>query len=124
MNDTQHSTRKRRRIRKIDVRYTEEEYTKIIGDIEKSPYATKGDYVRAQLLNAQITELEAIRHQAYIEVSKLKDEIRRIGTNFNQLVHAINTYKEVRMTEQDRRFVAAVGKVLLEVRSKLNSLEI
>ena len=91
------SSKNKNRIRKIDIRLTEMEYLLLEGEFQSAPFSTKSQFIRAKLFSKNISKQHQNRHQAFLAAAKMNTEINKIGNNFNQLVHGINTYKTVQL---------------------------
>lgn len=77
-----------KRTRKIDVRFTEEEYRKV-EDLEKELGLTKTDLVRMKLLSSNAGIL--INAKALLAgIDAIGAELGRGGNNINQLAHYAN----------------------------------
>ena len=78
-----------KRIKKVTVRFTEDEYKTIIG-LEETLGISKTDLVRERLLqNARLTIINA--KELIIELNKAGTELGRSGNNINQLARYANT---------------------------------
>lgn len=77
-----------RRIHKIDIRFTTEEYNKILTEMENYGYLSISKYVRERLLKGRLTIKEQVVTDQDIknQINRLSTEISRIGTNYNTTV--------------------------------------
>lgn len=100
------------RTKKIDIRLTPREYFSIEEEFNISPYIYRSTFIRAKLFERRIGEIEQRKHQAFLEAAKLFTELNRLGNNFNQVVHAINTYKVVELTPAKLKTIQDLGQKL------------
>lgn len=83
---------KDKRIKKIDARFTQDEYD-IILDLEKTLGIRKSDLVRTRLLqDAQLTVINAKELIGFID--SIGTEMGRCGNNINQLAKYANILKK------------------------------
>lgn len=82
---------KKNRTKKIDARFTEDEY-KIIEEMEKTLGLRKTDLVRMRLLTNS-TALVINAKEFIAELNSIGLELHRQGTNINQLARHANTLK-------------------------------
>jgi hypothetical protein len=81
-----------KRIKKIDTRFTEDEY-KIISELEKTLGLTKTELVRQRLLsNAGLLVVNA--KELIVLLDQLGAELGRCGNNINQLAKYANILKK------------------------------
>lgn len=106
-----------KRTKKIDIRFTEAEYKTLMEAFKASPYHKKSSFLRAKIFSKKISESHQKRHEAFISAGKLATEINKIGTNFNQLVHGINTFKTVELTRNQIIVIQNLGYKLAEIQS-------
>ena len=106
-----------KRTKKIDIRFTEAEYLSLMKAFDASPYGKKSTFLRAKLFSKKISQSHQKRHQAFISAGKLSTEINKIGRNFNQLVHGINTFKTVELTTEQVQVIRNLGYKLAELQS-------
>jgi hypothetical protein len=78
-----------RRIKKIDARFTEEEYL-LIGEMEKALGLKKTELLRLRLLDDS-TRLVLNAKELIGELDKIGTELGRAGNNINQLARYANT---------------------------------
>lgn len=71
--------------------------------------------MRGKIFDKKISEGHQKRHQAFLEAAKLNSQISKIGNNFNQLVHAINTFKVVEMRPQEQKIIQDLDKKLAAI---------
>ncbi|WP_107831747.1 plasmid mobilization relaxosome protein MobC [Mucilaginibacter yixingensis] len=80
-----------KRTRKIDVRFTEEEYKKVLA-MERELGISKTELVRKRLLNE--AGMVVVNAQALLgELDRVGTELGRAGNNINQLAHHANTLR-------------------------------
>lgn len=89
--------KKSNRTRIIGLRLTRDEYVAIEKRWKESTCRKLSDYVRNHLFNRSIvTTYRNLSLDASItELSLLRTELNRIGTNFNQSVRRLNSMKEI-----------------------------
>ena len=77
-----------RRIHKIDVRFTNSEYQKILSDMEQYGYLSVSKYVRERMLKRRVEIKEELVTDREIknQINMLSTEISRIGANYNKAV--------------------------------------
>ena len=79
------------RDQKITFRVTTDELKKIEEKIEKSKL-TKSEYLRKSTLNKKIVVVEGIK--------ECSDEVRRIGSNINQLTKAVHVGRVIDLSDK------------------------
>lgn len=72
----------RKRNKQLNIRLTEEEYQKLMYNINKSKLS-QSEYIRKSILRKDIIVIDGIK--------ELLIEIKRIGNNLNQLTKAVNS---------------------------------
>lgn len=83
----------RKRNKQIILRLTEDEYIRFMVKVEKSKLSQQ-EFLRYASLNKKITVIEEMRSFAF--------ELKRIGTNFNQLTYKANSGYPVDQNELEK----------------------
>ena len=110
---------------RINLRVNDEEYLQIMEEYKLSRLSNRSIYLRKKLLSvAGGKELvfEKQQMEVLVETSKLRTEIRRVGNNFNQIVHLINTYKTIDLKPKDYKIIKELGTKIDAALSKIESL--
>ena len=101
---------RKNRSKKIDIRLTPREYQILEMEFQISPFMNKSQFIRAKIFEKQIGEIHQRKHTAFLEAAKIYTEINRLGNNFNQLVHAVNTFKTVELTPSKFKIIQELGQ--------------
>ena len=113
-----------KRIKRIDIRFTEAEYSSLMEEMSNTTNRTKGDFIREKLFKRNISEAHIREQEAYIAAGRLSDSVQKIGVNYNQLVHGVNKYQHINFTEHDRKVMLATGQLLKLLYNKLGNVEL
>lgn len=83
---------------KISFRITEEEAAKLDTLMAMQGFRSRSKYIRETILGVRLFRRNLRRHDANIakQIEILRQEIKRIGTNYNQTVRAVNTLAQLR----------------------------
>ena len=92
---------------KISFRITEEEAAKLDAVMALEGFRVRSRYIRTVLLRGRVRRRQLNRTDANItkQIEILRQEIKRIGVNYNQVVRAVNTLAQLR----DKRGNAVVS---------------
>lgn len=92
---------------KISFRITEEEAAKLDAEMALEGFRVRSRYIRTVLLRGRVRRRQLNRTDANItkQIEILRQEIKRIGVNYNQVVRAVNTLAQLR----DKRGNAVVS---------------
>ena len=116
--------KKLREIR-INLRVNDAEYLQIMEEYKGSNLSNKSIYLRKKLLSTTGGKefiFEKQQMDILVETSKLRTEIRRVGNNFNQIVHLINTFKTIDLKPKDHKVIKELGTKIDAALSKIESL--
>ncbi len=83
---------------KISFRITEEETAKLDAEMALEGFRVRSRYIRAVLLRGRVRRRQLNKTDANIvkQIEILRQEIKRIGVNYNQVVKAVNTLAGLR----------------------------
>lgn len=97
---------------KISFRITEEEAAKLDTLMAMQGFRSRSKYIREMILGVRLFRRNLRRHDANIakQIEILRQEIKRIGTNYNQIVRAVNTLAQLR----DKRGNAVVSAQIID----------
>jgi len=121
MRPRKKETEKRRN--RIDVRFTDEEYSKLMTEMGKTTNRTKGEFIREKLFKRDISELHILEQKAFVAAGELSELVQKIGVNHNQLVKGVNTYKQINFNEHDRKVLLATGQILKKLLDRLGNVK-
>lgn len=113
-----------KRRNRIDVRFTDAEYALLMDEMSKTTNRTKGDFIREKLFKRDISERHILEQKAFIAAGELSESVSKIGVNHNQLVKAVNTYKQINFNEQDRKVMLATGLLIKKLLDRLGNVEL
>ena len=78
----------RKREHRMTVRLNGDEYTKVLGKIERSGLS-KQEYILSSILNKKIQE------RLNVDYFKLINEVNHVGTNLNQIARKLNSNESI-----------------------------
>ena len=86
------------RNRRLTVRFTEEEFEKLMIQMQFAGFNSMSFYARSVLLEGRIRRRNLSKSTSNLtrEITLLKSELRKIGVNYNQRVKALNTLAKLR----------------------------
>lgn len=86
------------RNRRLTVRFTEEEFEKLMIQMQFAGFNSMSFYARSVLLEGRIRRRNLSKNTSNLtrEITLLKSELRKIGVNYNQRVKALNTLAKLR----------------------------
>ena len=113
-----------KRRRRIDVRFTDAEYEELMEEMSKTTNRTKGDFIREKLFKRDISASHILEQKAWVAAGELSETVNKIGVNYNQLVHAVNSYKQINFDEQDKKVMLITGQLLGKLLKRLNNVEL
>ena len=113
-----------KRRKRIDVRFTDEEYDLLMEEMEKTTNRTKGDFIREKLFKRDISASHILEQKAFVAAGELSESVNKIGVNYNQLVHAVNTYKHINFNEEDRKVMLITGQLIGRLLKRLDNAEL
>ncbi len=98
---------RRLRNRQINFRVSDYEYDLIMQHIKESGSATVREYMLAMALNGYVVNVN------FAELQEVNYELKKIGTNINQIAHKVNsndiaTMNEVRKLQEDWKSVMKI----------------
>ena len=112
------------RTKRLNLRLTAEEYRAFEKAFTASRFHKKSDFIRAKIFSNKISDQHENRHKAFLAAANLYTAINKIGGNFNQLMHAINSFKEVHLKPQELQVIRHVGYKLEELQRFFEELEL
>ena len=82
----------------MTVRFTEEEFEKLMIQMQFAGFNSMSFYARSVLLEGRIRRRNLSKSTSNLtrEITLLKSELRKIGVNYNQRVKALNTLAKLR----------------------------
>mgnify|MGYP000159172952 CR=1 FL=1 len=113
-----------KRRNRIDVRFTDEEYGLLMAEMSKTTNRTKGDFIREKLFKRDISASHILEQKAFVAAGELSETVNKIGVNYNQLVHAVNTYKHINFNEEDRKVMLITGQLIGRLLKRLDNAEL
>ena len=113
-----------KRRKRIDVRFTDEEYDLLMDEMSKTTNRTKGDFIREKLFKREISASHILEQKAFVAAGELSETVNKIGVNYNQLVHAVNTYKHINFNEEDRKVMLITGQLIGRLLKRLDNAEL
>ena len=113
-----------KRRKRIDVRFTDEEYDLLMDEMSKTTNRTKGDFIREKLFKRDISASHILEQKAFVAAGELSETVNKIGVNYNQLVHAVNTYKHINFNEEDRKVMLITGQLIGRLLKRLDNAEL
>ncbi len=113
-----------KRRKRIDVRFTDAEYEELMEEMSKTTNRTKGDFIREKLFKRDISASHILEQKAWVAAGELSETVNKIGVNYNQLVHAVNSYKQINFDEQDKKVMLITGQLLGKLLKRLNNVEL
>ena len=106
------------------VRLTKTEFNLVETDYQKSPHISRSAYMRAKIFDKKISNAQQKKHQAFLQAAKLNTEINKIGNNFNQLVHGINTYKLVELKKNEVEVLQKLSQQLEKLQQIFDEIDL
>lgn len=113
------------RTRKLTVRFTEAEYSKVELSFKTTTKRKLSEYVRYVLLDKPVTVYTRDKSldEIAITLNLLKNELSAIGNNFNQLVKKLHTashFQEIKSLVQDsemqqQKFLEKMNEIDLKI---------
>lgn len=81
----------------LHLRLTVEEHAKLIRKYNATPYRKLSDYARVKLFEKPLTVLarDASLDDALAELALIREELRAIGVNLNQVAHQVNANRNI-----------------------------
>lgn len=125
MRHKQEGEQKGNRVFRINSRLTEQENKAYLKAFKASGFKKKSSFIRTQLLSKNgITYLINQKNiqKIILETAKLRTDLIKVGTNFNQLMTAINTFKKVQISDKDFQTIEYIDVKLDEVMELFKSL--
>ena len=113
-----------KRRKRIDVRFTDGEYDLLMDEMSKTTNRTKGDFIREKLFKRDISASHILEQKAFVAAGELSETVNKIGVNYNQLVHAVNTYKHINFNEEDRKVMLITGQLIGRLLKRLDNAEL
>jgi len=113
-----------KRRKRIDVRFTDAEYEELMEEMSKTTNRTKGDFIREKLFKRDTSASHILEQKAWVAAGELSETVNKIGVNYNQLVHAVNSYKQINFDEQDKKVMLITGQLLGKLLKRLNNVEL
>ncbi len=113
-----------KRSERIDVRFTKAEYSELMEEMSKTTNRTKGDFIREKLFKRDISASHILEQKAWVAAGELSETVNKIGVNYNQLVHAVNSYKHINFDEHDKKVMLITGQLLGKLLKRLNNVEL
>jgi len=113
-----------KRRNRIDVRFTDGEYELLMDEMSKTTNRTKGDFIREKLFKRDISARHILEQKAFVAAGELSETVNKIGVNYNQLVHAVNTYKHINFNEEDRKVMLITGQLIGKLLKRLDTAEL
>jgi len=92
--------------------------------MSKTTNRTKGDFIREKLFKRDISASHILEQKAWVAAGELSETVNKIGVNYNQLVHAVNSYKQINFDEQDKKVMLITGQLLGKLLKRLNNVEL
>jgi len=110
--------------KRLNFRLTEAEYERFEKDFKTSRFHKKSSFIRAKIFSKKISDQHEKRYKAFIEAGKLSTEINKIGANFNQLMHGINTYKVIDLKPMELQIIRHLGYKIEEMQRLFEDVEL
>lgn len=102
---------KNRTIR-VEIRMNPSEYQNLQHLLKRSQHNNMSSFIRSKIFSKKIDTDHKKRLEAYQNAGKLSDALNRIGNNFNQLIHGINTFKTVELKSKEVALIQRLGQRL------------
>ena len=97
---------------RVEIRMNSDEYDTLKDLLKKSAYSNISSFIRSKIFSKKISNTQQKRLEAYQNAGKLSDGLNRIGNNFNQLIHGINTFKTVELKSKEVELIQRLGQRL------------
>jgi len=114
--------KKNNRIKRVDVRLTEEEHKVLIDEFKSSNFTKFSAFLRSKLLSQPLTIEEKLQNEALLQAGKMNTTLSKLGTNFNQLVKGVNTYKNTNLTAAEKRLIFQIKDVVNDLLNIFNNV--
>ena len=100
---------------RLSFRLTKEEFLSLEKEFKGSHFAKKSQLIRAKIFLKKISKSHENRHKAFLVAGKMSDQINRIANNFNQLVHATHSYKQVNLSQNELKTIQELAAKIEEI---------
>ncbi len=108
-----------------DVRLTEEEQKEFEKMLKNFRHISKSNLVRDLIFGREVVAVykDESKEKLLAAVLKLRDEIQRIGVNYNQMVKAINAQKDsLQLTKKQNSSIYLLGKTIEDCNKRLEKI--
>jgi len=110
---------------RMNCRLTKSENRRFLKAYKASGFNRKSSFMRAKMLSKDGTNHlinQKNVQNIILETARLRTDLIKIGTNFNQLMTAINTFKKVELTNRDYQILEHIDLKIDEVMELFRSL--
>lgn len=110
------------RSRRVTIRFTGEEYSKLQGQFKETTARKLSDYLRKVLLHQKITTVarDGSLDDLINELIQLRRELNALGNNFNQAVKRLHTLDRI---QEINRWAEHYEKAGLSIAIKVSEIE-
>jgi len=113
---------KSNRIKRIDIRLTEEEDNLLNEEFKASPFNKKTVFLRSKLFNRILAPEVRLQYEALLKAGKMNTKLIAVGSNFNQVVKGINMYKNTKLTVREKTNIMETSLVVKDLINIFNSI--
>ena len=109
----------------MNYRLTKSENSRFLKAYKASGFSKKSSFMRAKVLSKDGTNHlinQKNIQNIILETARLRTDLIKIGTNFNQLMTAINTFKKVDLSNRDYQILEHIDLKIDEVMELFKSL--